>query len=144
MVLASSDEAIKKGSGNATRHVLYVDDEPDLFLSVGEPDLFLSVGELLRHNGFKVTTYANGDEAVKIFKVKEFDLLLADIQMPGMGGYELYRKVHEIDASIKVCFFTGHNEYGEQFRTQYPTMDEKCFVTKPISPRQLADRLSSI
>lgn len=135
MGLPSSDETIKKGLGGGTRHILYVDDEPDLLLSLGE---------LLRYRGFKVTISASGDEAIQNFKSNEFDLLLTDIKMPNMGGYELYRELRVLDPRIKVCFFTGHNEYVEQFRTQFPSMDEKCFVTKPISPRQLADRITAI
>lgn len=98
----------------------------------------------LKLRGFKVTTSVNASKTVDDFKANEYSLLLTDIQMPQMNGYELYRKLHEIDAKMKVCFLTGHNEYSEEFRTYYPNMDEKCFVNKPIRLNQLADRLSSI
>lgn len=132
---SSSDEMIMKAAGGATRRVLYVDDEPDLLFSLGE---------LLKHYGFNVTNCASSDEAIRKFKLEEFELLLTDVKLPELGGYGLYRELHALRPRIKVCFFTGYAEYGEQFRSEFPTMDERCFVTKPISPRQLADRISSI
>jgi FixJ family two-component response regulator len=83
-------------------------------------------------------------EAKEDFRAGEYLLLLTDISMEGMGGYDLYNKLHDIDNNLKVCFLTGHPKYSTGFRTFFPTMDEKCFVTKPINFSQLADRILSI
>ena len=53
--------------------------------------------------GFKVSSYTSANKLIVDFRPNEFDLLLTDIQMPEMGGYELYRKLHDVDSAMKVC-----------------------------------------
>ena len=114
-----------------------------MFVDNGQ-DTLTVLGKGLEQRGFTVTTNFSALKVMENFKEKEFSLLLADIQMPAMSGYDLYRKLYQIDPKIKVCFLSGHGEYSEAFRIIFPQMDEKCFMTKPVSTGQLADRLSSI
>lgn len=130
-----SDEYFNKLITGVTRHILLVDDEKDIAYTT-------KVG--LEHRGFKVTAFTEPMEAINDFRAGEYSILLTDIGMEMMDGYRLYRKLQEIDAKIKVCFLTGHPEYSREFRMYFPTLDEKCFITKPISLGQLADRISSI
>ena len=134
-LIVQSDEHKKKLKTGITRHILVVDNDCDN-LNV--------ISKGLEMRGFLTTTSDNPSKAADDFKADKFACLLTDVQMPQMNGYELYRIVHEIDPSMKVCFLTGHNEYSEQFRTYFPDMDEKCFVNKPIRISHLADRLTSI
>lgn len=135
MTAGHSDEDAKKLATGVTRHILLVDDEKDIVTTV-------KAG--LEFRGFKVTAYTEPMRAIDTFRVGEYSLLLTDIQMANMSGYELYRKLHDIDRKLRVCFLTGHPEYSDGFRSFFPTMDERCFVTKPTTLGQLADRISSI
>jgi len=53
--------------------------------------------------------------ALSNFKPDIYDLLLLDIKMPNMTGFELYRKLKEIDSKVKVCFITAYETHYEKF-----------------------------
>jgi len=77
---------------------LIVDDESDITLS-------LKLG--LEQYGFRVSAYNDPGLALSEFKAGLYDLLIADIRMPGMSGLELYEKTKQIDDRIEVCFITA-------------------------------------
>src|SRR5918992_4704224 len=76
--------------------ILLVDDDPDIVLT-------FKTG--LESNGFEVDSYNDPSLALKNFKANFYDLLLIDIRMPGMTGFELYQEINKIDNKAKVCFF---------------------------------------
>jgi two-component system response regulator PilR (NtrC family) len=78
--------------------ILVVDDE----LSMRE---FLKI--LLDKEGYEVTTAAEPSSAVDLIRNQEFDLILSDIKMPGMGGLSLLEKIKEINSSIPVIMITA-------------------------------------
>ncbi|MFL6309831.1 MAG: response regulator [Nitrososphaera sp.] len=66
---------------------------------------------VLEINGFVVESYTDPTLALSNFKPRLYDLLLLDITMPKMNGFELYQKLKEIDSNVKICFLTA----GELF-----------------------------
>jgi CheY-like chemotaxis protein len=78
--------------------ILIVDDDPDITLS-------FSIG--LEDGGFEVYTYTDPLDALSNFKPSFYDLLLVDINMPRMNGFELCKRILEIDLNVKVCFITA-------------------------------------
>ena len=49
-----------------------------------------------------------------------------------MNGFELYKKMQNIDKKLKVCFITAFEDYSEEFKQSFPELDEtKCFARKP-------------
>jgi CheY-like chemotaxis protein len=64
----------------------------------------------LEQHGFTVSTYNDPVLALSEFKAGLYDLLLADVRMPGMSGLELYEKIKQIDHRIEVCFITAFDE----------------------------------
>jgi DNA-binding response OmpR family regulator len=62
-----------------------------------------------------------------------YDLLLMDIRMPKMSGYELYKEIRKIDAKIKVIFLTAS-----------PTFDKNYYIMKPIEITELIKRINGI
>jgi DNA-binding response OmpR family regulator len=96
----------------------------------------------LERNDFIVTTFNDSREALRNFRPGTYDLLLLDIRMPGMNGFELYQKISEIDDKVKVCFLTAFDEYREKFKMTFPALDEaNCYLKKPITITDLIDRL---
>lgn len=77
------------------KKILLVDDDPDANLS-------LSI--LLRDRGFDVDSFTSPSDALKHFRRNYYDLLVLDVRMPNMDGFELYRAIREVDTKAKICF----------------------------------------
>jgi DNA-binding response OmpR family regulator len=120
------------------KRILVVDDEPDN-ISV------FSIG--LEDEGFTVDTFTDPQLALSAFKAKTYDLLILDIKMPIMNGFELYEKIIKIDNKLKVCFLTAFGEgYYEEFRRKFPTpsSSDVNFVRKPIRIDELVKKVNGI
>jgi len=57
-------------------------------------------------------------------------LLLLDIRMPKMNGFELYREMRKINSEVKVCFITAYKVYYEQLKEEYPSLNIGMFYQK--------------
>jgi len=113
--------------------VMIVDDEQDI-------TAIFKVG--LERNEFIVTTYNDPLKAISDFKPGKYDLLILDVRMPGMNGFELYSKIRNVDNQVKVCFLTAFDEYRSEFKNTFPFLDEvKCFLKKPITIQDMVKRL---
>jgi len=71
-------------------------------------------------------------------------VLLIDIVMPKMNGFELYEKVKEIDDKAKACFITAHEVYYESLRDLFPGFEVDCFMRKPIENEELLRKVLSV
>ena len=112
--------------------VLIVDDEPDVNLS-------LKIA--LEENGFEVDAFDDPVTALDHFKKGVYDLLILDIKMPKMHGFELYREIRKIDSHVKICFLTA----GEMYYGSYADIfNENQFIRKPIENKELINRVNEI
>jgi DNA-binding response OmpR family regulator len=105
------------------KKILLVDDEPDITSS-------LKIG--LEDNGFAVDTFNDAVLALSNFRAGMYDLVLLDVKMPQINGFELYEKIREIDSKVKACFITAYEVYYQSLKEIFPDMDVDCYV-KPIS-----------
>jgi DNA-binding response OmpR family regulator len=96
-----------------------------------DPDLTLTFKAALRKE-FSVEVFNDPIEALSQFKVACYDLLLIDIKMPKMNGFELHREMVKVDSKAKVCFITSFVTYYESFSEIYPEFKVDCFIKKPI------------
>ena len=113
--------------------VMIVDDEQDI-------TTIFKIG--LENNEFVVTTFNDPLEALSKFRPRLYDLLILDIRMPGMNGFQLYQKIRDIDNKVKVCFLTAFDEFHGEFKTSFPFLEVvKCYLKKPITVRDLVKRL---
>jgi two-component system response regulator ChvI len=72
------------------------------------------------------------------FKPDYYDLIILDIKMPDMNGFELHGKIKEIDPNAKTCFLTATELYHKEFRTrEYYALDKELFIRKPIGNKEL-------
>jgi DNA-binding response OmpR family regulator len=95
----------------------------------------------LESYGFEVDTYNNPLLALSKFRRNFYDLLLVDIRMPDMSGFELSQKIRKKDRTIKICFITAFEVYYQALLEVYRNLDFKCFIKKPITIQQLAERI---
>jgi two-component system, OmpR family, response regulator ChvI len=119
---------------SSKKKVLIVDDEPDVTET-------FKLG--LEQNGFSVDTYNDPEIALSNFKSDFYDIMLLDIKMPKMNGFELYEKIRKKDGSAKtkVCFITAYEVYYQSLREQFPGTEIECYIKKPIQINDLAKRL---
>ena len=120
------------------KRVLIVDDESDVNLAVKM---------VLEDNGFKVDSFTDPLSALENFKGESglYDLIILDVRMRDMSGFELYREIKKIDDKVRVCFLTaGEMDYEQFEKESFSALDENCFIQKPIQNETLIKRLNKI
>jgi CheY-like chemotaxis protein len=115
--------------------IMIVDDESDITSA-------MQIG--LEDTGFEVDTFNDPVYALDNYKPGVFDLLLLDVKMPGMSGFELYRKIRDIDMKAKVCFLTAFEMYSDEFRRVFPSMNVEHFIQKPIAMADLVHQIKKL
>ena len=109
-----------------------------------DPDITNSYSLCLEDTGlFEVETYNDTVEALSNFKANSYDIVLLDIRMPIMDGYELYDKIKKIDTKVKVCFMRAFDMDADAFREKFPTLNTECFIPKPIQINELVKRIET-
>ncbi|HMH10986.1 MAG TPA: response regulator, partial [Candidatus Nitrosopolaris rasttigaisensis] len=81
--------------------------------------------------------------ALSEFKRDFYDLLLVDIDLPHLNGFELCEKILEIDINVRVCFMTSGEINREALREIYPTLSLGCFLKKPVTIDYLVKRIKA-
>jgi len=119
--------------GASPVRILIVDDDPDL------TSLF-RIG--LEDGGFEIHSYNDPLDALTNFKPHFYDLLLLDINMPKMDGFELCRRILQIDVNVRICFITAAEINTDGLR-EVLTTSTGCFIKIPISVSNLARRLKA-
>jgi two-component system, OmpR family, response regulator ChvI len=110
-----------------------------------EPDITSSFDMILQMNGFEVDTYNDPLLPLSNFKPNLSGLALLDIRMPKMNGFELYKKIKDIDNRIEVCFITAFEDYREEFKEPFPELEEaKYFIRKPKAIEDLVTHVATI
>ncbi len=112
--------------------VLLVDDDTDL-LDV--------TAYAMRRVGFTVIVATDGLQAVRRWQQDSPDLVVCDVQMPGLSGLEVCQKVRQ-DSTTPVILLTGQNQEDQVIQGFRAGADD--YVTKPFSPRQLAMRIRAV
>ena len=119
------------------KRILIVDDERDVTLT-----LKLSLEQNNAYKRFEVYAYNDPVIVLSEFKPNFYDLLLTDINMPHMNGFELCEKILELDVNIRVCFMSAAEVNIEALREVYPkTRSIGCFIKKPVTAEYLIKRL---
>ena len=122
-----------------TKKILLVDDEPDVTYTIKK---------IVEDNGYKVDSFNDPILALNSYKSNFYDLVILDIKMPTMDGFELYLKIREKDPKVKICFLTVIATFNEDFRKTRlilgKTINEDYFIQKPINTKDLIKKLTSI
>ncbi len=124
------------------KRILIVDDDADVTTT------FKAVIEESNNNNdvnrrIEVYTSNNPVIALSEFKANFYDLLLVDINMPCMSGFELSEKILAIDINVKVCYMSSTEINPEALREIYPALSIGCFIRKPVTTDYLVKRIIS-
>ncbi len=104
-----------------------------------EKDFVESLAERLSLRDFKVKTAFNGEDALKIMEENEFDVIILDVQMPGMDGIEALKRIKETNQLAHVLMLTGH----ATVQTAIDGMKQGAYdyLMKPIETKELINKL---
>ena len=141
-----STGVINSNKGGKKR-ILLVDDEPDITMSIST---------VLESNGFEVTSYNDPVIALSSYKPHHYDLVILDVKMAKIDGFELYDEIRKIDNQTKVCFITatdknnyeglkgpeGQSENYKEKVQLYCELKKNMFLQKPISNNDLVNEIN--
>ena len=130
-----ADSEVLRSEPRERRTALVVDD-------VGDVTEMLAV--VLTHAGYSVTTAASAPAGLKGVREGQFDVIISDIGMPEMNGYQLAREVRKLPGyqSVPMVAVTGYSMFDDKERSTNAGFN--AHMTKPIDPRALLDLIDSL
>jgi len=130
MVKTELLEQLPMNAETKKRRVLVVDDYPKLLR-------FIEID--LKVKGFDVITTTSGTEALELVKSARPDIVLLDIIMPGMDGFEVLKKLRDFTQLPVIAFSASPGNYDEAMR-----LGANDFVPKPFQPDEMARRIKAL
>lgn len=124
---------------NKLYRVMVVDDEKDILRIIKR--------DLESTNEFQVEIFSSGVDALSSFKNHElgyYDVIITDIRMPRMNGFELYRQLKEMNSNTKIAFITAFEINKDEFIKVLPSIEVKDFIIKPIDMDDLIFKIRSM
>jgi CheY-like chemotaxis protein len=123
------------------KRILVVDDDPDITLTFKVALERHHYHDSSYKTRFEVYPYNDPLLALSQFKPNFYDLLLTDIYMPRMSGFELCQKILDLDLNLKVCLMSAAEINIQALREIYPPLSLGCFIKKPVAIEYLIKRL---
>ena len=123
---------------NDKQRILIVDDESDITSAL---KVYLEL------QGFQVDAFTEPANALAQFKAGFYHLLILDIKMPEMNGFELYKEIKKKDETVKVFFLTAlsdMHDYDAFKKEVSPKEGERYFIAKPIENEEILKRINTI
>ncbi|MFO1077381.1 MAG: ATP-binding protein [Planctomycetota bacterium] len=114
---------------------------PKSLLIVENDDQVRNVAQrVLERAGFRVASTANGDQAMAAFEASKFDLVIADVLIPGVDAATLAERIRQRADATKILFISGHRERLEALTHD----DRRSFLAKPFTPRALTKKVREL
>ncbi|MGZ5472236.1 MAG: response regulator transcription factor [Nitrososphaeraceae archaeon] len=119
-----------------------------ILLVDNEVDITYALTNALENEEFNVESFNDPIIALNSYKSNFYDLVILDIKMPNMDGFELYNKIREKDPKVKICFLTASELFYEEFRKSRFLLVEKIgeeyFIQKPIKTDDLVQKINAL
>ncbi len=106
-----------------------------------EPNIREVVGQYLRRDGYVVVSASDGEEALRLYRRDQPDLVVLDLMLPGLGGYEVCRQI-QAEGRVPLIMLTARGE--EEDRIVGLGLGADDYVVKPFSPRELVARVTAV
>jgi len=123
-------------------------DIKNILLVDNEVDITYALSNALENYGFNIDSFNDPIIALKSHKSNFYDLVILDIKMPKMDGFELYNKIKEKDPKVKICFLTASELFYEEFRKARFLLSQKIgeehFIQKPIKTDDLVKKINGL
>jgi len=123
---SAAHKTLTKEQQRFWRRILIVDDDADITTT------FKAAIEDINDDTKRIQVYTSNDPVLALseFKPNFYDLLLVDINMPHINGFELCEKILAIDINVRVCFMSSVEINREALREIYPSLGLGCFIRK--------------
>ena len=122
--------------------------EMKVLLVDNEPDVTYAIRTVLEDNGFEVDPFNDPVLVCDTYKSNYYDLVILDIKMPKMDGFQLYDCIRQKDRKTKICFLTASEMFYESLRQARnllgDMLGEQYFIQKPIKTDELIRRLTDL
>jgi CheY-like chemotaxis protein len=122
--------------------------EKKILLVDNETDVTYAISSVLEDNGFLVDSYNDPVVVSNTYKPNYYDLVILDIKMPRMDGFQLYENLRKKDQKTKICFLTASEMFYESLRKARnifgDVLGEEYFIQKPAKTDQLVKRLNEL
>ncbi|MGZ5510421.1 MAG: response regulator [Nitrososphaeraceae archaeon] len=119
-----------------------------ILLVDNEVDITYALTNALENEEFNVESFNDPIIALNSYKSNFYDLVILDIKMPNMDGFELYNKIREKDPKVKICFLTASELFYGEFRKSRFLLVEKIgeeyFIQKPIKTDDLVQKINAL
>jgi CheY-like chemotaxis protein len=122
------------------RRIFIIDDDPDITFTF-KKGLEMQNQDDYKTKKYEVQVYNDPIFALSEFKRDFYDLLLVDINMPRMNGFEFAKAVLALDVNVKLCFMSSGHINQEALRELYPAVGIGCFIIKPVTLDDLIKRV---
>jgi DNA-binding response OmpR family regulator len=106
-----------------------------------DSDITFMLKVILEQCGFTIDVFNDPKLALINFKADHYDLLLLEVKMPQINGFQLYQEIANIDRNVKVCFFTAYEALYQSLIKQFPNLKAECLITKPIKILDLIKKI---
>ena len=115
---------------------------PRILIVDDEPEMVRGLQDNLRFEGYQTLTAGNGERALALASSEAPDLIVLDLMMPGLSGWDVCRTLHERGLDIPIIMLTARGEETDQVRGLELGADD--YVTKPFSLRELLARIRAV
>jgi two-component SAPR family response regulator len=131
---STADVVTKRDKDRYWKRILIVDDDPDITntFKMGIENASKSIAVHIHNDSRKV---------LLDFEPNFYDLMLIDINMPYMNGFQLSEKILEIDINVKICFMSSGEINRDALRDIHPSISLGCFIRKPVTIDYLIGRI---
>jgi len=121
------------------KRILIVDDDVDIATTF---KIGIESTQVNTNKKIEVYTYNDPRKALFDFEPNFYDLLIIDINMPYMDGFQLSERILEIDINVKICFMSSGEINRDALREIHPSISLGCFIKKPVEIDSLIDRIT--
>ncbi|MCF3593901.1 response regulator [Rhodobacteraceae bacterium LMO-12] len=117
------------------KHVLLIEDEPNIIEAISF---------ILSRDGWKVDTHSNGQTAIETVRAKRPDLVILDVMLPGMSGYDILRGLRDTGDTVDlpVLMLTARGQTKD--REMAEKIGANRFMTKPFSNAEVLDAVRAL
>ena len=125
-----------------SKRILIIDDDPDVTttfkVGIENSNSYSDDNKII-----EVYTYNDPFTLLSEFESNFYDLVLIDINLPNMNGFQLCEKILHLDINVRVCFMSNGEINREALREIYPALSLGCFIRKPVTIDYLVKRIKS-
>lgn len=113
-----------------------------ILIAEDNPAILTGLTDFLSHEGFEVVTATDGESALKLYEDGRPDLLILDIMMPGISGWDVCKEIRKKDNSLKIIMLTAKGE--ETDKVVGLEMGADDYLVKPFSLKELLARIRAV